>query len=315
MPDIKNLFADVADALGIGATSIVEKDYYVVELLRLLQSLEFETHDLVFAGGTSLAKANIQLNRMSEDVDIKIVPKPDIALSRSKAKVVRKQLLHQVQDKISQSDFFKIEEEPVVWDEYRYMELLIRYPQHFNQAPCLRPFIKLELVETDLLEPFESRSITSFVYDLAKEGKPVDAFPSVTIVSTRIEKLIAILRRTAAFARNAERADDESLVRHVYDYFKITYGKPQDFVYLGHLATKVIKTDIERYGRQHTLMVEDPIAELLFGLNELSRNPLYKARFNNFVVPMVFGDEQITWQQAYSHFQDSAQQIFANLKL
>ena len=32
---------------------------------------------LVLAGGTSLAKANIQLNRMSEDVDIKIVPKPD----------------------------------------------------------------------------------------------------------------------------------------------------------------------------------------------------------------------------------------------
>ena len=77
MPDIKNLFADVADALGIGATSIVEKDYYVVELLRLLQPLKFERHDLVFAGGTSLAKANIQLNRMSEDVDIKIVPKPD----------------------------------------------------------------------------------------------------------------------------------------------------------------------------------------------------------------------------------------------
>jgi len=30
MSDIKNLFADVADALGIGTTSIVEKDYYVL---------------------------------------------------------------------------------------------------------------------------------------------------------------------------------------------------------------------------------------------------------------------------------------------
>lgn len=68
--------------------------------MRLLQPLKFETHDLVFAGGTTLAKANIQLNRMSEEVDIKIVPKPDIAFSRSKAKVVRKQLLHQVQDKL-----------------------------------------------------------------------------------------------------------------------------------------------------------------------------------------------------------------------
>jgi len=101
----------------------------------------------------------------------------------------------------------------------------------------------------------------------------------------------------------------------VYDYFKITYGKPQDFVYLGQLATKVIKADIERYGRQHVLLVEDPIAELLFGLTELSRNPLYQDRFNQFVAPMVFGDEQITWQQAYSHFQDSVQQIFANLEL
>lgn len=315
MFDLKMLFAEVADALGIGATSIVEKDYYVVELLRLLQALEFETHDLVFAGGTSLAKANIQLNRMSEDVDIKLVPKPQTALSRTKAKAVRKQLLQQVQDKISQSDVFQIEGELVVWDEYRYIELLIRYPQHFNQAPCLRPFIKFELVETELLEPFERKTITSFVYDLAKMGEPVDAFPSVTIASTSVEKLIAILRRTAALARNIDRTDDESLVRHVYDYFKISYGKPQDFVYLGYLASKVIKIDIERYDRQHALMIEDPIAELLFGLAELGQNPVYQQRFDEFVVPMVFGDEQITWAQAYSHFQDSVRKIIAEVKI
>ena len=35
MPDLKTAFAEVADALGIGATSIVEKDYYIVELLRV----------------------------------------------------------------------------------------------------------------------------------------------------------------------------------------------------------------------------------------------------------------------------------------
>ena len=315
MPNIANLFADVADALGIGATSIVEKDYYVVELLRLLQPLKFETHDLVFAGGTSLAKANIQLNRMSEDVDIKVVPKPQFELTYtlSKAKEIRKQLFLEVRDKILQSEFFQIEDNPTINSKYRYIELLIRYPQCFNQAPCLRPFIKLELVETDLLEPFESRKITSFVYDLAKEGEPVDGFPSVTIASTSIEKLIAILRRTAAFARNAERTDDESLVRHVYDYFKVTYGKPQNFIYLGYLATKVIKADIERYGRQHALMVEDPIAELLFGLAELGKNPLYQKRFNDFVIPMVFGEEQLTWAQAYSHFQDSVRKIFVEV--
>ncbi|MHA3104003.1 nucleotidyl transferase AbiEii/AbiGii toxin family protein [Acinetobacter sp. ANC 3791] len=315
MSDIKNLFTDVADALGIGATSIVEKDYYVVELLKILQPLKFDSHDLVFAGGTSLAKASIQLNRMSEDVDIKIVPKSEIVLSRSQSKVIRKQLFQQIQEEISKSVFFNIEAKPIVNDEYRYIELLIRYPQTFNQSPCLRPFIKLELVETNLLEPFEKRNITSFVYDLTQQGCVVDSFPCVTIASTSIEKLVAILRRTAAFARNAERVYDESLVRHIYDYFKITYGKSQNFVYLADLAAKVIKMDIQRYGRQHTLMVEEPVMELLFGLDELGQNPLYKERFNNFVTPMVFGDEKVTWEQAYSHFADSVQSIFAQLKL
>lgn len=315
MSNLHELFADVADALGIGATSIIEKDYYVVELLRILQPLKFATHDLVFAGGTSLAKANIQLNRMSEDVDIKIVPKQGLVFSRSKFKSIRKQLLNHIQDVIAQSGIFQIEGQPIVFDEYRYFELLIRYPQHFNQIPCLRPFIKLELVETELLEDSESRTMTSLVHDLAKVGEPVNDFSTVTIVSTSIEKLIAILRRTAAFARNAERADDESLVRHIYDYFKITNGQAQDFQFLANLAMKVIKIDMMRYGQQHPQLLDDPVSELLFGLAELDRNPLYQIRFHNFVVPMVFGDEQVTWQQAYSHFQYSAKNIFAELEM
>ena len=78
MPDLTTTFVEVADALGIGATSIVEKDYYVVELLRLLQPLQFESHRLVCAGGTALAKSSIDLNRMSEDVDTNLVPNAGI---------------------------------------------------------------------------------------------------------------------------------------------------------------------------------------------------------------------------------------------
>lgn len=314
MHDLNKIFLAVADALNIEATSIIEKDYYVVELLRLLQPLKFETHDLVFAGGTALAKANIQLNRMSEDVDIKIVPKPNVELSRSKAKSIRKQLNQQLQEIIAQSEFFTVEDK-TVRDEYRYIELLIRYPQQFNQAPCLRPFIKLEMMEADLLEAPEPRPITSLVYDLTKIGEPIEAFPSATITSTSVEKLIAILRRTAAVTRNAERADDESLVRHIYDYFKITHDKPQDFVYLANLASRVIEDDIHRYGRQHPQMVENPINELLFGLAELYSNPLYQERFQEYVLPMVFGEELVTWDEIYAHFEDSVHRVFKELNL
>lgn len=74
MPELTSLFPDVADALDIESVAIVEKDYFVVDLLRLLKEIKPETHTLVFAGGTALSKAGISLNRMSEDIDIKLVP-------------------------------------------------------------------------------------------------------------------------------------------------------------------------------------------------------------------------------------------------
>ena len=169
------------------------------------------------------------------------------------------------------------------------------------------------MLEADLLEAPEPRPITSLVYDLTKIGEPIDALPSATITSTSVEKVIAILRRTAAFTRNAERADDESLVRHIYDFFKITHGKPQDFAYLANLAAQVIQDDIDRYGRQHLQMVENPINELLSGLEEINSNPLYQERFKKYVLPMVFGDEQVTWEEIYAHFRDLVYQIFKEL--
>lgn len=73
-PPDTSLFVDVADAIGLGNPAIVEKDYYVVQLLRLVTSLHFEFHNIVFSGGTALAKSSIKTYRMSEDVDIKLVP-------------------------------------------------------------------------------------------------------------------------------------------------------------------------------------------------------------------------------------------------
>ena len=52
MPELTSLFPDVADALDIESVAIVEKDYFVVDLLRLLKEIKPETHTLVFAGGT-----------------------------------------------------------------------------------------------------------------------------------------------------------------------------------------------------------------------------------------------------------------------
>ena len=71
-PKDSSIFADVSDYFGIDNPAIAEKDYYVVQLLKLLASHYCQHHTMVFAGGTALAKADVKLQRMSEDVDIKL---------------------------------------------------------------------------------------------------------------------------------------------------------------------------------------------------------------------------------------------------
>lgn len=66
----KQLFREVivgtAEAFGI-VVPIVEKDYYVTMLLRMLSE---EKPECVFKGGTSLSKCHHAIERFSEDVDI-----------------------------------------------------------------------------------------------------------------------------------------------------------------------------------------------------------------------------------------------------
>lgn len=228
MPELTSLFPDVADALDIESVAIVEKDYFVVDLLRLLKEIKPETHTLVFAGGTALSKAGISLNRMSEDIDIKLVPTENFMQNgRDKRRKIRKEIVQIITDVIHNSDILSLDNENarITRDEYRYNEISVRYPQTFAQVPCLRPFIKLELMESTLLEHPESRDIYSLVTELTGKGTPVTAFPCATILSTQAEKLISMMRRTAAHLRNPEQQDDEFLVRHIYDNYCIVREK------------------------------------------------------------------------------------------
>ncbi|AJI94411.1 hypothetical protein BD65_2423 [Yersinia ruckeri] len=306
MDDLTKLFPDVADVLGIESVAIVEKDYYIVELLRLLQPLAFDTHQLVFAGGTALSKAGISLNRMSEYVDIKLVPVAGFSLqySRNQRKNIRKDIIKTITETIVASGMFSMDEEypKVTRDENRYNEIPVRYPQKYAQAPCLRPFIKLELMETDLLEAAENRAISSLVMDLTKKGEVVRAFPCATIGSTQAEKLISMMRRTAASVRNVERAVDESLVRHIYDNFCIVREKGADVPVLKLFVQECIEQDIQRYGAQYPEFCESPVEELKMGLEELASNPVYKERYLQFVTPMVFGESHVSWEEAYTCF-------------
>ncbi|KPH95635.1 hypothetical protein AMS58_05435 [Pseudoalteromonas porphyrae] len=308
-----DLFLDVADVLGMGNPAIVEKDYYVVILLKLLSELSFDTHTLVFSGGTALTKSGIKTHRMSEDVDIKIIPK-DLSANTSKAK--RRKALHlQLIDAINSDDYFSVENTPTVFDEYRYQQIDIRYPQAHSKAPCLRPFIKLELIETLLFDNVQSRNISSLVNEVTQQSPEVSLMDFSSIKSTQAEKLVSMLRRTASFVRDNKRDDDPALIRHIYDTYYIQQAGLANVQDVVPLVQKVIAVDITRYANQHAEFMENPITELRFALGVLQANPLYEVRFNKYVVPMVYGNHSLNWEHAFDVFKLYCYQVLNNLKL
>lgn len=306
-----SLLPDVADALGIEQPAIVEKDYYAVQLLKLLAALKSKEFDLIFAGGTSLAKAHQNTYRMSEDIDIKLASKPSETdgMSRSALKGARKAVLKMIEEGLEASGHFTIEPDGIKkCNEYRYAEFLITYPQTQAAVPALRPHLKLDLTQSTLMQPPVITSLQSLYSEALNQAAEVSGFPSVDIQSTASEKLVALLRRTAQVDRDSFRKDDKTLVRHVYDLHLIVESGC-DLEPIGPLLQQVMKTDAEQFGRQHEQFLADPKAEMLHGLRCLQTNPIHKERYETFIGPLVYHESPAQWDEAIKALTDLTNQL------
>lgn len=83
------------DIGGLNA-SILEKDIHVTDALSAITQIQDQKVNLVFCGGTSLSKAFGVIERMSEDIDLKI----DIAPLSEMTTSARKTYLSQYKEKI-----------------------------------------------------------------------------------------------------------------------------------------------------------------------------------------------------------------------
>ncbi len=72
-PSLRELL-EVQAYFGLPSPALVEKDWYVVRALRAIAETDTEPFRLVFGGGTALSRAHRLIRRMSEDIDLKIVP-------------------------------------------------------------------------------------------------------------------------------------------------------------------------------------------------------------------------------------------------
>ena len=195
--------------------AIAEKDVHVTDLLKALSELVV-AHDgfkdldkrreatrvdagivLVFAGGTCLSKAHRLIERMSEDIDIKVLlssPATDFRAKfgkRSRLKILHESVLgvfQQLQLPLIAKEGRK---NPHIRDQHRYCSIGAEYQSGYEAHASLRSELQLELIERPPFLPFEKRTFGYLYEDLTGLPKTVEvSIDCISVSETVAEKVL-----------------------------------------------------------------------------------------------------------------------------
>jgi hypothetical protein len=225
--DLLALCGAAAGTLGIPEPAFVEKDFWVVELLRsVVQPLELEPMNnipcsaaVMFKGGTSLSKAYGLIKRFSEDVDI-LVACEGYGVGARETRVLRPiceragRDLGLLGDQIRMLDYQR--------GFTRNADYL--YPSSLRSA-AIRPSVRLEMgIRGGILPGTQRRRISSYIADyVAVAGVDADyeEFAPVEVdviapVRTLAEKL-ALLHHAGTVAARGNPVPLQRAGRHFYD--------------------------------------------------------------------------------------------------
>ncbi|MCW5230479.1 nucleotidyl transferase AbiEii/AbiGii toxin family protein [Verminephrobacter eiseniae] len=310
-----------------------EKDIHITDLLRGLSELvvqhdhfsdlrrgEAMRHDagiqLVFAGGTCLSKAHGLIDRMSEDIDIKVVLKPtDKPLKRGRGTRVRLVALHDLLPKLlARLDFplltYEDEANPRIRDVHRYYVIGAGYESAYPQLPSLRPELKLELIQREPLLPVETREfgyLHESLAGLAPSSKL--SIACVSVAETAAEKVLSLLRRCAYQwdGHQTKGEMDPALVRHVYDVACIAAKSPESLAVGKDIFARLVMGDQAEFRNQNPEFDADPVAVLKRTLIVARSHAELRQRYVDTLLPLVYETQPPTFEQAFAAFETVAQ--------
>jgi hypothetical protein len=290
--DNQRTFREVQAFFRLPSIALVEKDLFVVRAIAALAAIDASPFQLVFGGGTALARAHKIVQRMSEDVDFKVVPLAAAPVSRSGIRRQLGQLHKRVTEAFKGAGFaFDPSDKSASWsmDSNRYAVWQLPYTSDDGAGEGLRPTIKVELNNTSMRRPTIVLPVNSFVSESTNQPPEALAVPCVSTVETAAEKLVSITRRTAMELAGAGCDPDTTLVRHLYDLHMLrTLIDPAE---VATLARAIAETDGEEFRNQHPAYANDPVAETRLALEALHTDPTHQQRYNDFISAMVYGEK------------------------
>ena len=284
-------FRAVQDHFGLTQAAAVEKDWHVLRAMRAIISVDARPFRLVFAGGTALARAHKLLQRMSEDVDFKVVPLAAAPVSANKRRAMLGELRDRITASLQAAGFPldpKNEQQVRSRDANAYTVFQLNYAPQDAIGIQLRPTLQIELSATVLRLPSVRLAVASFVAEANKRDPEIPSIDCVSVTETAAEKLVALTRRSAMALAGASPTFDETLVRHIYDLHMIQ--SHIDLPKAIELAREIAMQDAEQFRNQYPAYHADVAGESRKGIEVWGQPHAGRDLYFNFVAAMVYGE-------------------------
>lgn len=298
---------DLIAEQGLGISEFaLEKDFMVFDVLLALSSLNHPSFDLVFCGGTCLSKAYGLLDRVSEDVDIKVVNKAGVTLKGNALKSELSALKKTISELLLSVGFSNGAIRINAGDGNHYMELDATYESHFEQSPAMRANMKIELNHTSMTLPPTKREI-GLLFDVLA-NIPRSSVIQMNCVDMRealVEKMVSFPRRLALWMHDKSRGFDKALVRHIYDVHEISTKMPDiasETEVLRPMMLSAMGKDAVDFATQHPGFVSDPVGELEKAMAHAAENSSIRDMFDEFVSVMVYAQRAPNFDQALERY-------------
>lgn len=277
-------FLEVQNFFGLPSPALVEKDWNVVRALSVLRIVDTGNAQLVFGGGTALSRAHLLTQRMSEDIDLKIVS--ETPLSRPALRKLRDNITRALQDAGFEFDPSNPEQRQS-GNESRYTIYRLPYAALVAGEGALRPEIKIETAVWPLRRPVVPLDVSSFWAQAFKKPPEVSRMPCADLSEIVAEKFVALTRRAGAEMADTGGRRDRTLVRHIYDLHAVRdQVRPRA---LRSLILEIMGDDVEAYGHQFPAYREDPLAETVRAVEGLASDERYARSYAEFARDMVYG--------------------------
>lgn len=311
-PAARDLIDAIVAEIDIDA-SLLEKDVHVTDVLHELFKLKFPNSRFVFCGGTSLSKAFGVIERMSEDVDLKIALNPGHCLTRSGLRTYLKGVNEQVKAAMAKMGFEEDPDGSKVLNEYRYCASSWLYNSVYSSSTALRPHLSLEFTVREPRFDTHQAPVYYLMERFTEPPKEPPLIECVAIEETLSEKVLSFLRRHSMHRAGVMKQEwDGALVRHIYDVYCILQQYPlaaqEAAAHFGDLV-EVDKAEFKNY----PAFVEDAKGCLTSALNAAENEEQTLTEYTGRLMPLVYGEVRPDFHTAFAAFKNAAGTLLSGI--